>query len=166
MSPRVNVASVAFAMLAAASSLALAQGTVDPVATLIQSLDRDGCPGNADRLAAARTLARLAQGNSVVVTTLGQLVGDDDPRVRNAAAQALLQLGPAASAAVPNLIRVLEQGSAPDGAARVLEGIGPFAAAALPALFGLLEHDDAAVRQRAALAIRAIRGARRRPPLP
>ena len=166
MSLRVSVAPVAFAVLAAASSPALAQGTVDPVVTLIQSLDRDGCPGSPDRLAAARALARLAQGSPVAVKTLGQLVGDDDLRVRNAAAQALVQLGPAAGAAVPSLIRVLEESPAPAGAARVLESIGPFAAAAVPALFGLLEHDDAAVRQRAAAAIRAIRGARRRPPLP
>jgi HEAT repeat protein len=153
-------------VLAAASSHALAQGTVDPVVTLIQSLDGDACPGSADRLAAVRTLARIAQGNPVVVGKLGQLVGDDDLRVRNAAAQALLQLGPAASAAVPNLIRVLEEGPAPDRAARVLESMGPFATAAVPALFGLLEHDDAAVRQRAAVAIRAIRDAHRRSPVP
>ena len=92
-------------------------------------------------------------------------MADDDLRVRSAAAKALQELGPAASSAVPSLIRALD-GPAPEVAARVLESIGPFATDAVPALFGLLESDDPSTRQHAASAIRAIRGLHRRPRLP
>jgi HEAT repeat protein len=163
--PSATVPPIVFALFAAVSPCALAQDAVDPVAKLIEAVDRGNATGSADRLGAVRGLGQLARGNTAAVRALGQLVADDDLRVRSAAAKALLELGPAAGSAVPGLIRALD-GPAPEVAARVLESIGAFATDAVPALFGLLESDDPNTRQHAASAIRAIRGPHRRSRLP
>ena len=42
------------------------------------------------------------------VPDLLERLGDDDPRVRKMAVRALGQIGPAAAAAVPELIRILQ----------------------------------------------------------
>ena len=145
--PSATVPPIVFALFAAVSPCALAQDAADPVAKLIEAVERGSATGNADRLAAVRGLGQLARGNTTAVRTLGQLVADDNLRVRGEAAKALLALGPAASSAVPGLIRALD-GPAPEVAARVLES------------------DDPSARQHAASAIRAIRGPQRRPRLP
>ena len=80
-------------------------------------------------------------------------------QLRDEAAEALRDLGPAAKPAVPELIRLLDDSSANRSAAEALGTIGPDAAEAVPALYGLLRHPSTSVAGSARRAIERIRNA-------
>jgi HEAT repeat protein len=77
------------------------------VPELIQTLTH---PQAAQRLRAARVLARIGPDAKDAVPALIRTLEDSDMEVRKAAARALGQVGPEASAAVGPLMRVIEEG--------------------------------------------------------
>ena len=90
---------------------------------------------------------------------------DANPEVREEAANALNEMGPAAKAAVPALIRLLDdkaKGVRQD-AALAFGAIGPDAKASVPALIKLLDDKENGVRLNAAQALGAIGPAAKRP---
>jgi HEAT repeat protein len=105
---------------------------------------------------AARTLGKLGADKA-----LGPLVAalkDEDADVREHAAEALGDIGPAAAAAVEPLTGALRDPNARvrHDAARSLGQIGPAARPAVPALRGLRDDPEPAVREAAARALAAL----------
>jgi HEAT repeat protein len=138
-----------FAFDAAAALMCL--GT-NAIPSLEDAID-DGDPGV--RAAAAQALCGFAGGALSTADTariFGRAIKDGDPAVRVFAAFALARIGPAASNAVPALIRALDASQknlapmsafyAHAGAATALAAIGSRAAPAIPVLTRLLPRAD------------------------
>ena len=111
--------------------------------------------GGTERAQAALSIWRLTNDATEVLPVLRKLLSEED--LEWEAIETLIALGPAATPAVPDLIRALEKDeSAQIPAAEALGKIGPDAADALPALRKLLEHEDEQIREAAQKAIKAI----------
>jgi HEAT repeat protein len=90
-----------------------------------------------------------------------QALQDDDWQVRMAAAMAIVEIGPWATAAVSALVRVLERDKRDDvrmAVAEALGSIGPKAREAVPYLTRALDDQSAYVRWAATKALEAITG--------
>ncbi|MBI2094809.1 MAG: HEAT repeat domain-containing protein, partial [Candidatus Omnitrophica bacterium] len=89
------------------------------------------------------------------IPSLIAVLGGENPSVRQSAAWALGQIGPAAHAAIPSLIAVLgsKNPSVRQSAAWALGQIGPAAQAAIPSLIAALGSKNPSVRQNAAWAL-------------
>ncbi len=101
------------------------------------------------RWATARTLGKIgSSGPEFATRGLARLLFDPDLDVRLAAATALQHYGPAASPAVPDLVRSLGASDAEMRMAtlRTLDAIGPNAKNSIPAIAGTLADPDARVR--------------------
>ncbi len=77
--------------------------------------------------------------------------------MRGRAAEILIEMGPAAAAAVPKLTRALADPQVRDEALKALAGLGPTARAAVPTLYTLLWSADDDVRVRAYDALQQVR---------
>lgn len=92
-------------------------------------------------MVAARALGRIG---GTAVPALAKALPEPDREIREHAALALARIGPPAKAAVPALIKVLQDEKADDGvrgaAARALAAIGPDAGEAVPALVAALKQ--------------------------
>jgi len=100
------------------------------------------------RIAALRGLAAVGRNARVVVPSLLRAVKDPDRRIRLSAAAALAQFDPAVEETLPILIAALEDDRSnedeKDEAARGLGSLGPRARPALPLLHERMKHGDAA----------------------
>lgn len=120
----------------------------------------------AERLEAARALRQLGVETNTTVAVLCELL--DAPECRWEAAATLGEMGPAASAAVPRLLIMLETDQShrpsrtPSMAALALGKLGP---AAVPGLVPLLTNVDSDVRVNAAVALTGL-GAAGAPAVP
>lgn len=85
------------------------------------------------------TLGELRPIDGRIVPALILALRDEDPRIRQAAASALLELGPAAEAAVPALIAALDEAPLRLEVLFALKTMGPKARPAVPALLTLLK---------------------------
>jgi HEAT repeat protein len=117
------------------------------------------------RKAAVAALATIPAAEGVV-ERLVSLLGHDDSFTGSAAERALVQLGPQASRALPQLLAALDDERTARRAAAVLARLGSAAGPAVPGLFGLLAGRDPLGRRQAVLALRAIRGPEPAPALP
>ncbi len=122
-------------------------------------------------LLASTGAAQKAREPSFDGRSLSSWIADLDasaPSTRNAAAYAISGMGPAARAAVPALVRVLEDQDAPATVRYpvcvALREIGPDAKAAVPALTKAMDDRNEDVAAMARRAIRAITGEDPRPP--
>ncbi len=111
-----------------------------------------------DRFAPHKDLAVEALGECRqpgAVPALVRALENQNPEVRECAAEALRQLKSGAAPAVPALIRALddEQKSVQMRSALVLGAIGPDAGAAVPRLIGLLKEGDGSLVWAAAIAL-------------
>ena len=91
---------------------------------------------------AARSLSRIG---SAAVPELTKQLNDNDPAVRQRAADVLARIGPAAKQAVPDLVAALEDGdeAVRKSAALALGQIGPAASEAVPALTRMMKESVA-----------------------
>jgi HEAT repeat protein len=113
-------------------------------------------------VAIAWALGRIAPNAPVteklvqdVVAALGEAMESPYDLVRSAAAEALVEFGPRATAAIPRLVAALDDSAGPvrAAAARSLGKIGPVASAAIAKIRALLDDDDRRVRLAAASAL-------------
>jgi HEAT repeat protein len=88
---------------------------------------KEGKPGGYHHRFCGEALERLGPEARETVPTLGEALGDSDPRVRRAAAAALRHIGPAAADAIPSLRKLLhdEDRSVREAVALALEMIRP-----------------------------------------
>ena len=94
-------------------------------------------------LTAVEGLAKLENPPPPVLKALVRWAGEQDDRLRYAAARALQEYGPKASPIVPELIAMLDQsGGVRASALDVLERLGPAAKTAVPRLGLLLKDKD------------------------
>jgi len=114
-----------------------------------------------ERRRAVLALGEAGSRSSAAVQALAEALADADPRVRFMAAAALGRIGPAAEAAVPDLLAALDDGAAGNEAAESLVRIGK---AAVPALLEMMKTGDEKVRAQAATTLTRI-GAGQRWPL-
>jgi len=131
---------------AAGALLALSRATEDPNAEV--------------RRKACRAIGAIGpQAAGVVSVLFDRLILDDVPAVKDAAAEAMSQVGPSA---VPLLVRVLEGGDAnlQWQAAQALGNTGEYADPAIPSLRRALHADDSRVRLQAADALLRVAGDR------
>ncbi|HVE42586.1 MAG TPA: HEAT repeat domain-containing protein [Planctomycetota bacterium] len=100
------------------------------------------------RIAALRGLAAVGRNAKVVVPSLLRAIKDPDRRIRLSAAAALAQFDPTVEDTLPILIAALEDDRSneeeKDEAARALGSFGPRARPALPLLHERMKHGDAA----------------------
>jgi HEAT repeat protein len=85
------------------------------------------------------TLGELGPIDGRIVPALILALRDEDPRIRSAAVSALLEVGPAAEAAVPALIEALDDKPLRLEVLFALKKMGPTARPAVPALITLLK---------------------------
>jgi HEAT repeat protein len=108
------------------------------------------------RKSAASSLRLIGNKEEATVKALIDALADPDRDVRYCSADAIPSIGPAATPAVPSLIKLLkDQGDEGirKSAARALGAIGPGAKSSVPALIEALEDNDLYVRVAAALAL-------------
>ena len=123
---------------------------------LLSGADGRGMPLDNASLSALHALER--RGSAAAPHLARGLVNSG--QLRDEALEALVNLGPAAAPAVPDLRRLLKHHTASRFAAHALGAIGPAAADAMPDLYELAEHPS---RPTAAAARRAIERIRRQP---
>jgi len=110
-------------------------------------------PSKHVRGAAARGLFELHAPHETVVAAMGDLMADKDPVVRSNVAEAFASLG---DAAVPRLIKALENDQMQGLAVEVLRRLGPKAKDAVPALILELKDPDPDYRREVEFALAAI----------
>jgi HEAT repeat protein len=91
----------------------------------------------------------VAARKDEVVSALINALADNESFVRNAAASALGEIGPAAAKAIPGLAEAIRE---PDGSLATAS-LGKLGPAALPAIIQLMKHEEIEVRKRAAFAL-------------
>ncbi len=126
-------------------------GDVPAPPTVFGCADKTDAPF--DRAWPTPVLSRLAEVWGI--QALLNAVGDEDEYVREAAADALGEMGPEAKDAVPALIQTLGDGDehVRRAAADALGEMGPEAKEAVPALLQALEDAEWSVREAAAVAL-------------
>lgn len=92
----------------------------------------------------------------ITVSSLTAELKQDDSNSRQIAAKRLGWFGPAAAEAVPDLIRLLRDGSVREEAVQSLRRIGPEAKAAIPALVAM--ENESVIGNYAKVALKEIRG--------
>jgi HEAT repeat protein len=144
------------ARLAAARALGeLAPGLADVKPTLFASLSDDS---PSVRWEAARSLARLGRDPRTDLTPLIAALSSGDSYVRSFAAWSLGEMGPAAAAAGPTLLHMLEDESEVHPVVtQALVRIGVTTDATLPVLLGDLRSPNPRARANAALALGRLR---------
>jgi HEAT repeat protein len=106
------------------------------------------------RREAIKAIRKIHPNSPIALRLLGKAMESDDPQVRAHALEALTQAG---EAALPLLIRALNDEKTDYWASLVIAEIGPKAAAAVPALIKVLKEDDEPEdRREAILALAAI----------
>jgi HEAT repeat protein len=110
-------------------------------------------PSQHVRGAAARGLLDLHAPQEEVMSAMSDLLADKDPEVRGNVADALASLG---QAAVPRLIKALENDDMQSLAVEVLRRLGPQAKDAVPALVLELKDPDPEYRREVEFALAAI----------
>ncbi len=113
-------------------------------------------PAPAVRLAAIQALRGAKRDRMRVVSALRAALRDEDSEVRDASLISLQVLGPAAAAALPDLIALLGQRDSAGLAAAALARQGARASAALPTLYGWTRSPDPKLRARGAVAVSSI----------
>src|SRR5262245_34556210 len=141
------------------ASTLLAQSQTHPADELVRALK--------DADARTRRLAAESLGKQKVeaaIAPVATLLGDQDQRVRDAAADALLRIGPRS---LPALVATMadENQAARLAALSTLERLGPRAKEAVGVLTAALKDKSAEVRCRAALALGKL-GTEAKPALP
>jgi HEAT repeat protein len=99
------------------------------------------------------TLGEIGPIDPRIVPALIVSLRDEGPRIRGAAASALLELGPAAESAVPALVEALDDKALRREVLLALTKIGPNAKSAVPALIKLLKTSTDYDRLQAAQAL-------------
>lgn len=98
------------------------------------------------RIIAVKTLVAIDKGDAQFVPVFSKMLSDPEWSVRQKAAGALAELGPAASSAIPQLIAGLNDHLTGDSAAFALGKIGPAAKDAVPALIKQWKDHPSAVQ--------------------
>jgi HEAT repeat protein len=121
-----------------AKALAMIGPAANEAVTRLARLLRDANADETDRNAAAEALGCIGES---AVATLNDGLGEDDDFVRQNCANALSHIGPSAAAAMPMLIKVLNDPveMVRYNARQALEAIGPHA---IPALTAAVETSD------------------------
>ncbi|HTQ39576.1 MAG TPA: HEAT repeat domain-containing protein [Pirellulales bacterium] len=110
-------------------------------------------PNQHVRGAAARGLLELHAPQEMVISAMSDLLADKDPEVRGNVVDALSSLG---EAAVPRLIKALQNDDMQALAVEVLRRLGPKAKDAVPALILELKDPDPEYRREVEFALAAI----------
>ena len=110
-------------------------------------------PEETVRRQAVKALAAIHPGPDVMIPLFSQLMNGTDAQLEAQVLSALTDAGPAA---VPGLIKALDNEQVNYWACIVLRGMGPAAADAVPALAGKLKDKRPEIRREAALALGAM----------
>jgi HEAT repeat protein len=139
------------AKIAAIDQLAAQGDKAAEAAEPLLKLLADSSP--AVRTHAVKALAAIRPGPKVMVPLFIKVMEDSDPAAQMRILHAIADTG---EAAVPGLVRALENDKVPYWACIVLREIGPAAKDAVPALTKAIKHPRADVRREAVLALGAI----------
>ncbi|MCO4813015.1 MAG: HEAT repeat domain-containing protein [Gammaproteobacteria bacterium] len=146
--------------MSAAEALGHAGALAQPASAKLIEISIDSRESVLVREFAISALAKIAPGDAAVEEALIYAVSDGNPRIYDAAVNALLRIrrwhegAPDIDSRVAQLIRELESGSA--GAAEALGLIGDEAKAAVPSLIAALENTDPEMRAAALVALERI----------